>query len=340
MKLAPRAVAGFLNAPKAQSRACLLYGPDSGLVHERYRALLKRLLPDTSDPFAFTELTPDLLKAEPTRLADECAALSLMGGARAIGLRDAVDAQARAVEQAVEVLQPEAYLIIVAGELTPRSSLRLMFEQKENLAALACYHDEAGDIQSLIRQRFEARGIRAAGDVVSMLAAELGNDRGITSSEIERIILYLGEEKELTPEVAETLMTSNVEHTLDGAVQAALLGESAELKRSLSGLWQENIQPIAVLRATLKQLQRLSLARAHMSEGKSADQAIAALQPPIFFKQQPPFRNQLQRWSAEKLARAIARVAQAELECKQAALDARLIAGHALLQLAMGARKA
>ena len=54
-----------------------------------------RVCPDLRDPFRVAELTAAALAADPARLADEAAQISLMGGRRVVRVREAGDALAQ-----------------------------------------------------------------------------------------------------------------------------------------------------------------------------------------------------------------------------------------------------
>ena len=86
-----RAVKSFLAARDRNIDAILVYGPDSGLARERALHLAGQVVADLKDPFNALELSDADLKDEPGRLADEIAALSFMGGERAIRLLCAAD---------------------------------------------------------------------------------------------------------------------------------------------------------------------------------------------------------------------------------------------------------
>ena len=67
--------------------AALIYGPDQGLVRERADKLARTVVPDLSDPFRVADLDESALGADPARLADEAAALSMLGGRRVVRVR-------------------------------------------------------------------------------------------------------------------------------------------------------------------------------------------------------------------------------------------------------------
>src|SRR5438105_10986481 len=94
MKVAAGQVDGFLRRPDPEIRAVLLYGPDAGLVRERAEIVVRTVCPDLRDPFRVADLAAAGLAADPARLADEAAQISLMGGRRVVRVRDAGDALA------------------------------------------------------------------------------------------------------------------------------------------------------------------------------------------------------------------------------------------------------
>src|SRR5947209_11687995 len=95
MRLAPARIAAFLQRPDPEIRAVLLYGPDEGLVRERAEAVARSVCSDLKDPFRVADLTGAGLAADPARLADEAAQLSLIGGRRIVRVRGAGDALAK-----------------------------------------------------------------------------------------------------------------------------------------------------------------------------------------------------------------------------------------------------
>jgi len=65
-------------------RAVLIYGRDEGLVRERADKIARQIVEDLRDAFQVATIEPDKLKSEPYLLADEAAAISMMGGRRVI----------------------------------------------------------------------------------------------------------------------------------------------------------------------------------------------------------------------------------------------------------------
>src|SRR5262249_48069801 len=95
MKLPPARVAAFMQPPDREALAVLLFGPDAGLVSERADTVARTICPDPRDPFRVADLSAAAVAADPARLADEAAQMSLIGGRRVVRVRDAGDRLAR-----------------------------------------------------------------------------------------------------------------------------------------------------------------------------------------------------------------------------------------------------
>src|SRR5260221_9358348 len=143
MKIPPNRLADFLRRPPPEIRGALLYGPDAGLVRERADQLTAAICGDLRDPFRISELTAAIVAADPARLADEVAAMSLVGGRRVVRIRDAGEALTALLAEAFAGSRGDSLIVIEAGDLPARSSLRKLCEATANAGAIACHADSA-----------------------------------------------------------------------------------------------------------------------------------------------------------------------------------------------------
>ena len=334
MKLTPRDSDSFLKQPDKQAVAVLLYGPDSGLVRERAKAITKAILGENPDPFNKSELTGEQVKSDPAILRDELGAFSLMGGRRLVNIRDAGDKISPIVASAFEGMQTTTYLIIEAGELDARSSLRLLFERENNFAALACYQDDAKDLPDLIRKTLANLGLRANNDAVNYLANNLGNDRGVTQSELNKIAIYMGDDKEVTLEIAMLLTGNNASDSIDDLCEATASGNAGEAYKLLARLLGENIQPVVIIRSLMRYFQRLDITHSHIKAGSNIESAVAMLRPPLFFKAQPIFKRIISKTSPKLTAKCLDILLVGEKDLKSSLLAPNLLISRIVEQIA------
>lgn len=338
MKIDARSVARFLRAPDKAARAILLYGPDGGLVRERGEGLARFVVGDLSDPFRVAEFTGDALADDPARLADEAAAMSLSGGRRVVRVRPAGNECAAAFAQFLRHPIGDALIVVEAGELDGRSALRKLFEGADNAAAIACYHDEAGNLERVIGETLAAFQVTATPDAAQWLASRLGGDRQVTRRELEKLAIYVGANKTARLEDAQACVGDSAEIDLDDLVHAAAEGEVKALERAFGRLVAEGASPIQIVRAAQRHFARLHLCAGLIAGGRDESSAMRALRPPVFYKDDARFRRQLKRWPLQRAQGAIAALLAAEMQAKrggQSAL-AELAIGRCLFELARG----
>jgi len=343
VKLPAGRVEGFLRRPDPEIRAVLLYGPDTGLAHERADTLARSICPDLRDPFRVADLALSALVGDPARLADEVAQIGLFGGRRVVRVREAGDALAPLFVRffADSVGAPgggDTLVIAEAGDLPARSALRRAFDDAPHAAAIGCYPDSARDLALVIREAFAAHRIAASRDATDFLVQHLGEDRMLTRAELEKLTLYAGDGGHIELDEARAVIADSAALSLDDALLAAAEGEAAALDRALARVFQEGESPVTVIRALLRHLQRLHLLAARVAGGSSVEEAIRAARPPIFFKEHDSYRRQLGRWSTARLRRALERIAEAEFRMKLTGLPAETICREAMFALAREAR--
>ena len=341
MKVPPARADRFCAAPDADVRLVLIYGSNEGLVRARAEACIKAVAEDADDPFRVTSIDPALLRDEPGRLADEAAALSLIGGRRAVRLRGATEAVVPAIRSCLALPDTESLVVAEAGPLTPRSGLRKLCEQEASLAAIACYDESAEGAARLIEAFCSARKIKAVPETVDWLAERLGSDRRQIESAVEKLAVYLGEGGPeggvLTQEVAEVCVGDATEASADEVARLALSGDREGLDLAMTRALYGGVQPITILRAAARRLARLHLAVAALEGGASRADAMGSLKPPIFPRERAAFGQDMARWPSARAARALGLLTRAERDCKVSGGAPEAICWQALLRIARAA---
>ena len=303
MKLDARRLPAFLKDP-GNTRAVLLHGEDAGLARERADALQDAIAPG-NDPFRVADLARDAA-ARSGALSGEAAALALTGGRRVVRVRDATDALAAPLREVLDA-PGDTLIILEAGELTARAKLRALAESHPCAAAIACYRERGAELSATIAALLKAEGVTAEPAAIAWLAGRLGDDRQALRRELEKLALYAGPGGRLAEEDVLACIGDGSALDLDEALVAATAGEVAAADRALESAMSEGANPVQILRALLRHLQRLHLASVA---------GIGALQPPVFFRSRPGFEKALRLWRPEALEAALAGLLDAERRAK------------------------
>lgn len=335
MKLQARDAEAFVRKPRPGIRAVLLFGSDAGLIRERAKAIARSAVEDLSDPFRVATLTGAQLQEDPARLADEAAAIALTGGRRVVMVAGAGDRLAKLFQGFLDDAPGDALVVVEAGELAARSSLRGAFEASEIAAAIGCYADDARALHGLIEEMVAEAGKRIVPEAVSWLADNLGTDRMVTRGEIAKLLLYKGDEATpVSVDDCEAVVGDSATLFLDDAAFAAFGGDFAALTDALTRCESAGESPVAILRVAQKHGQKLHLAAAQTEAGSRIDPARLG----VHWTRKAGFERQMRQWSAARLMRALEILTDAELTAKSTGMPAAAACGDALLRIARAAR--
>jgi len=336
----------FLKAPDPQIRAAVIYGRDIGVVRDRGHQLAAKVAANPDDPFDVAQLTDGDLDADAGRLEGELAAQSLMGGRRLVRLRltsdkagpDKLAAEALTRHAAGE-LNPDAFLLIEAGNLDRNSALRKAAEKAAGAAIIPCYEDEPGDVARLVRETLARDNVSLNADALALFVARMPKERGVARAEIERLALYLGPGSNTvaTPADLEQFLGVEPEASLADAAADAFGGRLAEAQAGLRRAAQEGEAGPAAVRAIGMHLGRLRRTLTLAKSGAGLQEAAKA--SGVFWKQEREFLRQARTWTLDELDRLQPEVLAADKACKTAGSPDQLIAQRLALTIAGRARR-
>jgi DNA polymerase-3 subunit delta len=320
--------------------ALLFYGPDEGLAHEYAGLAQQGVLGAGDDPFRLAELTPDDIRGDGARLADELNAISMLGGRRVVRIAQATNMIADQIASAIEAQVPgSALLVVEAGDIGSKAELVKVFEAAAGAGAFGCYRDNEMQLGPLIASHLKAGGYGIARDAQAYLAERLGGDRGVTRSELDKLMLYVGEPKrEITLADAMACIGDRAAFALDDLIGAAAEGDVAGLDRHYVRSFSE-VEAIQVLRSAARHFQRLHQLVARIAGGESFEAAAGALRPPLFWNQRDRMQRQSRQWSVARIGRALERLIEAEAQAMRNYPIKDEIAQRALMDIAALARR-
>jgi len=335
-------VDAFVARPDPARRVVLVFGPDTGLVGERVRAILAASVDDPNDPFALARLEGEELTAEPSRLTEEALTMPLFGGRRAVWVK----AGSRNIAPAVEALlgeplfagaTPQCRVVIEAGDLRRNAPLRVLCERAKNAAALPCYADSERDRARLIDEEMRAAGLSLAPDARAVLIPLLGGDRAASRSEIQKLAVYARGRDQVGVEDVAAVVSDASALTIDDIVDAAFAGKPGELETQLAKARVAGTAAGSILFNAQRQLAQLHKWRFAIEQGRGF--SLDAVQPPVPFRRRPLIEAALKAWSAARLATAMAQLADAVLDARRNPALADTITERALLAIATNGRR-
>lgn len=304
-----------LKAP-AETLFFLLHGPDDS----GSRALARLLGAGMGAEAERVDLSGPDLKADPARLADEAASISMFGGARWILVDPAGDEIVPAVEALLEAPAAGNPVILLAGSLKPASKLLKLALAAPRAVAFASYLPDARDADKLAAELGRAEGLILRPDVARRLAESCGGNRAVIAQELAKFALCVDASpaapKALDHDVLDALGAGSDEGDLSRLVDSAVGGDAAGLEAELARLHAEGQEGITLLRAMLRRMNLLARLRADVEQGSSPAAVMASSGKSLFWKEKDEVGRQLARWPADLLAKAMTRLVEAERQVK------------------------
>lgn len=326
----------LLASPPAAARLFLFHGPDAAQAAELADRLAAKLGGDRVD------LDPRALKADPGRLADEAASVSMFGGRSLLRVSGADDGAAEAAQLLLNAPAAEHPAILVGGELKGTSALRKLAEKHALAHTVICYAPDARAFLGLARDAARARGLDADPAALALLAAACAPERGILAQELDKLALYLGatpeKPKRLDPEHVRAVGAGEGAADIDPLVDGLAARDPKAVAQALARLEADRANGITLIRAAARRFTQLAEARAAMDAGASAEDAVGGLRPPLFWKAKAGFLTALNRWRGAELADAQAALLAAERAIKSPASVGDGLAAQALVTLALPRR--
>jgi DNA polymerase-3 subunit delta len=329
MKIPPFQIANYLQKIAGEKIAgCLLFGPEASVVSHRFDYIAKKISPNLADPFLVANLSKERLSEDKGILADEFFSFSMLGGRKLILVKDCDVAVGAALKLLFEdrdfATKSENFILVQAGDLDKGSVLRKAAEDNPHFAAIACYEDDERAIKQFIASELVKRQVKFNEQVTELLLEKFGKNRQVILSELEKILVFLGEEKNLSVELVEKLTASEAEISANEFVMnfAAQKFEIALLQSEK--LFKNGFEAITLIRFLSNYLQKLYQAKTDI-ELNISDFETAVKNQRLFFKTEVEFRKQLKNLSLDFLVKNLYDLESLEIKIKSGVMPARLL---------------
>lgn len=303
-------------------RAVLIYGPDAGLVDELCDRSVEVLSIEKDNIFA---LDSGELRDKQDALFAEACTPSMFGGRKMVIISNAGDSDAKIITELVEHPSLDAMVVITAGDLRFGGALRNMFEGEKNIAAVACYTDDAKTLETLIRNElFNNAGIKQISpDAMTYMLNHLGGDRGITRSFLEKIALYVDDKKVVDFDDVEKCLPDTGAANTDDFLYSLTAGHIQPTMLALDRLLYDNAEPNMLVRMLDRHFKTLLTA------------VVDGQLPRLFWKVADKFNIAVKIWSGPDIAAVLTRLNELELQMRTTGMPAEILLRDFALKLVL-----
>lgn len=329
----------YLKKPELSVKAFVVYGSNDGLVNEYVKKLIQTVSKDLYDPFSVVYLNGSDVNAEVSTLFAEYSSQSLMGGRRVIVIKDADNNLTKHLKTMFDDSKTDTLVVISSTSLTKKSSLVSLAEERDDMGLIACYEDRDEDIFNTARSMFIENGLTINNEALQLLCARLSNDRKTNLGEIEKLITYMGDKKNVSVEDIQNCISDQSSSSSDDICYFAAGGQSEKALKAFRKMINEGNEPISIIRSMSYHFNKILTAKGFVEKGETIDKVMYKLTPRVIFFRESSFKKQVAIWPKDRLFSVLELLYKAERDCKTTNMPVEEIVSYTIMQISSAAAR-
>ncbi|MBP5343504.1 MAG: DNA polymerase III subunit delta [Alphaproteobacteria bacterium] len=316
----------------------IFFGTDEGEINKGFQKL-KEFLGCQNDDLNTIRLTSDQIKKNPFIATDEANTVSLMGGRRIILIEEEAVFSDTALVHFLDHRKTDALLLIKAGNLSKTSALRKEAESNPFVLAFACYPPTEIELKTNIQTQLTQANKTISTTVLDALVQKLTSHAGIIEQEINKLLIYLGDKKNITLEAIKAIITDSKETSLDDFCVMLANGKTDKIHSALQAFEQENIQLSSLLWSVTNYFTILAKLVENKRFSDIQEKILTKNLKPNQFKLKAPLLAQAQKWTSPQILSVLEKLQALEQNTRQTNMPAECIMAHTFIQLSEFAKK-
>ena len=221
------------------------------------------------------------------------------------------------VENIIEKKISDIKFILNANILEKKSKLRNLFEKDKKLIVIPTYKDNSITLVEIAKKFFYNYKISISQETINLLVSRCNGDRGHLKSELDKILIYINDKKSINLEEIYKLTNLAENISINELVDTSLSKNSQKTSEILNESNYKSEDGILILRIFLQKAKRLLSLYEKQNSNLSYDSLINDYKPPIFWKDKPIVKRQLENWSKSKIKDLITNINKTEIFLKK-----------------------
>ena len=221
------------------------------------------------------------------------------------------------VENILEKSISDTKIILKANILEKKSKLRSLFEKDKNLIIVPTYKDTSLGLLEIARKFFYNYKISISQEAVNLLVSRCNGERGHLKSELDKVFIYMHGKKNINLEEIYKLTNLSENFSINELVDNSLSKNYQKTSEIISESNYKLEDGIIILRTFLQRAKRLLNIYEKQENNVNFDSLINDYKPPIFWKDKPIVKKQLENWSKSRIKDLINNINKTETYLKK-----------------------
>lgn len=338
MKAKPIQIDALKSQIKSNYKAALLFGTDFSVVEDCAQQIIKIII-DKPDDFSVIKIAKTQIKEHPSILLDEANTVSFLTERKLVWLKDADNNHTNIVDHFIENIKTNSFLLLTADNLLKNSSLRLFCENNPNILTIACYEDSEKDIRFLIQNILKSNNYTFSNTVTDTLYQRLNENRLTTKNELEKLITYVGNNKEITVNDVEAVIPDITNTTVDTFCFSVSGGLQDQADKSTQILLADGENPVSIVRILSTHFNKILLGKDLLSKGENSDSVCKKILRSNQYMLKEKIISHIYIWKKEYIMKTLELLAETEVQIKSTGIPQDIVLQRTITMIAGLARK-
>ena len=221
------------------------------------------------------------------------------------------------IEKIIDKKISDTKIILNVNILEKRSKLRNLFEKEKELIIVPTYKDTSIALTEIAKKFFYNYKISISQETINLLISRCNGDRGHLKTELDKILIYINDKKNINLEEIYKLTNLAENFSINELVNTSLSKNSQKTSEILNESNYKSEDGILILRTFLQKAKKLLSLYETQSGNVRFDSLINDYKPPIFWKDKPIIKRQLECWSKSKIKDLIMNINRTEIFIKK-----------------------
>ena len=220
------------------------------------------------------------------------------------------------IENILEKKISDTKIILNANLLEKKSKLRNLFEKNKELVIVPTYKDTSVGLLEIARKFFYNYKISISQEAINLLVSRCNGDRGHLKSELDKVLIYMHGKKNINLEEIYKLTNLSENFSINELVDNSLSKNYQKISEIINESNYKLEDGMIILRTFLQRAKRLLNIYEKQDNNINFDSLINDYKPPIFWKDKPVVKKQLENWSKSKIKDLIYNINKTETHLK------------------------
>lgn len=291
-----------------------LVGDDFGQVIYVTEKLLEKYFKD--EDRHIEKLEHSALQKNHLLLQNHLQSLQLFSEKKAIIIKNVGETIKKDVLAIIKNSDNKFLFIIQAENLRKSSKTYKDIESTNKFCFINCYKLDLYSTINFIEIFLRKKNIEFNTEVVNIIANSLPDNLLLIKNELEKLVQYLGSEKELTIEIVQNVISGTKDLVYINLCHAIVFKDKRNLLQQMERIQDTNfINMIRIIQNYFSKV--LFVKNKEKYDNKSVNFIINNIKPPIFFKEKNIFLDICNKISFEKALKFMEELVELELSCKK-----------------------